>query len=342
MIPFSVLADSGHSTVVMEVSSGRILYSKNQDQPRLIASITKIMTCIIVLENSSLDDTITVGEEVLGMYGTSLYLSVGETLTIRDLLYGLMLRSGNDAAITLAAQTMGSQDDFVSKMNEKAKKIGMMNTSFENPHGLDETSQNYSTAYDMALLSQYAYQNLEYRKIIQTQKYTAKSSMKSYVWYNRMSLLNQYPYCIGGKNGYTPKAGKTLVSLAKKNGMVLTIVSLDDESHYHNHQSLYETYFDQYDLYTILDRHEFLFQSPLLSDKAYLKKSFFYPLTKSERDQINTLLSFHSLRKNQSIGEVTIYLDDKIIGRVSLYRKEIKKKEKTLSWIRKIRNLLLR
>ncbi len=337
-LPLSVFADTGHSTVVMEVSSGRVLYSKNFDQPRLIASITKIMTCIIVLENANLEDSVTIGEEVLDMYGTNLYLSVGEKIRVKDLLYGLMLRSGNDAAISLAVHTMGSEEAFVAKMNQKAKEIGMMNTSFENPHGLDEKTQNYSTAYDMALLSQYAYHNASYRKIVQTKKYVTRSSLKSYIWYNRMSLLNQYEYCIGGKNGYTPSAGKTLVSLAKKDGMILTIVSLDDGNIYQNHEELYKKYFNQYSLYTILDPRQFSLESNIV----YLKEAFRYPLTKKEINHIQTLLSYHPLQKNHSIGNITIYLEDKIIGKVPLYQKEIIKKENSLSWIQKIKKLLLR
>ena len=341
-LPFSVLADSGHSTVVMELSSGRVLYSKNQDDSRLIASITKIMTCIVVLENSSLNEKVVVGDEVLEMYGTSLYLSVGEVISVRDLLYGLMLRSGNDAAVTLAVHTMGSEKAFVSKMNEKAKMIGMKNTSFSNPHGLDEETKNYSTAYDMALLSQYAYQNKVYRKIIQTKKYQAKSSMKSYVWYNRMSLLKQYENCIGGKNGYTPNAGKTLVSYAKKNSMVLTIVSLDDENHYQNHQNLFEYYFSKYQLYTIVDKNQFSVPYSFFSHDVYLKQSFQYPLKEGEVQNIQTLLSYHPLQRNQSIGNVTIYLNRDIIGKVSLYQKEKKKTKKSLSLVQKVRDLLLR
>ena len=161
--------DTAHSSIVMDVDSGRILYQKNSHDVRLIASITKIMTCIIVLENADLDKTVVVGDEVLSMYGTSIYLEVGEKITIHDLLYGLMLRSGNDAAMVLATQTLG-EEVFIQKMNEKAQELKMKDTVFSNPHGLDEKSKNYSTAYDMALLGRYAYQNKEYRKIISTKK----------------------------------------------------------------------------------------------------------------------------------------------------------------------------
>ena len=163
IFPINVFASS---TMVMDNDSGRILYENNSNERRLIASTTKIMTCILVLENSDLSKKITVGDEILKVYGTNIYVEVGEILTIKDLLYGLMLRSGNDAAIVLANNIFNSEDEFIHKMNDKAKEIGMNNTVFNNPHGLDEETKNYSTAYDMALLAKYAYKNKMYRNII--------------------------------------------------------------------------------------------------------------------------------------------------------------------------------
>ena len=258
LFPINIYADSGRSTVVMDIDSGRIVYSKNMYEKKLIASTTKIMTCILVLENMNLDKEIIVGEEVLSMYGTNIYLEVGEKIKVRDLLYGLMLRSGNDAALTLAINTFGTEESFVKKMNSKAQEIGMKDTIFNNPHGLDDKTYNYSTAYDMALLSKYAYQNKNYRKIISTKKYITKSSIKSYVWYNRVELLNKYKYSLGGKNGYTPKAGKTLVSVASKDDLTYTIVSLDDNDIYNNHRYLYEKYFAKYKKFLIVDKDKFL------------------------------------------------------------------------------------
>lgn len=317
-IPINVFADSGKSTIVMDIDSGRILYEKNINEKLLIASTTKIMTCIITLENSNIEDFITVGDEVLKMYGTNMYIEKGEKIKIKDLLYGLMLRSGNDAAETLAYNTLG-YDEFIKKMNDKAKEIGMKNTLFLNPHGLDESTENYSTAYDMALLSRYAYKNLIYRKIISTNKYVTKSNIKSYVFYNRMGLLNNYKYCVGGKNGYTPRAGKSLVSYAKKDDLVLSIVSLDDSSIYDNHISLYNKYFKKYKNYKILDKDDFNVGN------YYIKKSFIYPLSLEEVDRVTTLVKIDSKKE---IGEVTIRIDNEIIGSIKLYKKDKIKKEK--------------
>lgn len=320
----------------MDVDSGRILYSKNAHEQKLIASTTKIMTCIVVLENSNLENEITVGEEVLSMYGTNIYLEVGEKIKVNDLLYGLMLRSGNDAAMTLAVNTLG-EDSFVQKMNEKSKELGMNDTLFFNPHGLDEETENISSANDMALLSRYAYQNPIYRKIISTKKYSAKSSLKSYVWYNRMSLFSQYEYCVGGKNGYTPKAGKSLVSYAKKNDTLLTIITLDDNDIYYNHKMLYEEYFDNYQKYIIIDKNNFFVPSTYSEDNLYLKRSFSYPLSNREIDEVKTILELFPTHKDNVAGKVIIQLQGKKIGSLDVYAKKKKKKtsfpQSIIDWI---------
>ena len=230
--------DSSESSIIMEEETGRVLYEKNSQRKMLIASTTKIMTAIIVIENAKLTEIVKVGKEILKMYGTNIYLDVGEEISIEDLLYGLILRSGNDAAIALANYIAGSEEKFVQLMNDKAKEIGMNNTIFNNSHGLDDNEKNYSTAYDMALLSVYANKNSTYKKISNTKTFSAKSNNKTYLWYNRNKLLQQYEYCTGGKNGYTPNAGKTLVSTATKDSLILTIITLNDSDCYRTHISL--------------------------------------------------------------------------------------------------------
>ena len=181
----SALSLSCKSCVLLDMDSGRILYEKEKDEPRLIASITKIMTAVIAIENMDLDKEIVVGDEVLKMYGSNIYITSGERLKLRDLLYGLLLRSGNDAAVVIAKNVAGSEEKFVDLMNKKAENIGMKNTIFNNPHGLDEETENKSSAYDMALLSRYANTFDEYRKISGTYKWSVNSGDKSYIWYNR-------------------------------------------------------------------------------------------------------------------------------------------------------------
>ena len=329
-----------YSSVVIDVDSGRILYENNSHSKELIASTTKIMTCIIVLENSDIEKEITVGDEILEMVGTNIYISVGEKLKIIDLLYGLMLRSGNDAAETLAYNTLG-YDEFINKMNLKAKEIGMKNTTFSNPHGLDDNTMNYSTAYDMALLSKYAYKNKVYRKIISTKKYVTKSNLKSYVWYNRMSLLNKYKNCIGGKNGYTPKAGKSLVSYASNKNITLSVITLDDSDIYNNHINIYDKYFSLYKKYLIVDKNNFYMSDNYVNKKYYLKKSFSYILKEEEVDKISTLIEIFPTTKDYLSGKVIVNLNNEKIGEINIYEKNNKKK-KDISIFQKIKALFIR
>lgn len=321
----------------MEEKSGRILESSDINNKKLIASITKIMTCIIALENNNnLEKVIKVPNEVLKMYGTNIYIEVGEEIKIIDLLYGLMLRSGNDAALTLAIATAGSEENFVKLMNKKAQELGMNNTIFNNPHGLDEDTKNYSTAYDMSLLARYAYKNKIYRKIIKTKKYTCKSSIKSYLWYNRVSILNNYKYSLGGKNGYTPKAGKTLVSYAKKNNMTLIGVSLHDSNIYDTHENLFEKNFKKYKLYKIVDKDNFSYNKKLFSEDIYLKESFYYPLKENELTNISTIINITN-SNNTIPGKIIIKLNNKEIGSINIYKKKQNKRRKE-SFFKKIIN----
>ena len=339
IFPISIYAHS-RSTIVMDVDSGRVLYAKNSSEKQLIASITKIMTAIVVLENCDMEKEITVGEEVLSMYGTNIYIKPGEVIKVKDLLYGLMLRSGNDAAITLAVQTFG-EEEFIKKMNDKAKELGMRNTLFQNPHGLDDDTKNSSTAYDMALLGRYAFQNQLYRKIISTKRYITKSSLKSYDWYNRMSLLNRYEYCVGGKNGYTPRAGKTLVSYAQKGNATLMIVTLDNDNIYEMHRQLYETYFSKYKKYTIINPRTFHLDSNIIQGHYNIKDSFEYLLSENEIGKVSTLIEFYPVTKEKKAGLVHIKLYDKEIGTLDIYQDDTIKKE-DISIFQKIRNLFIR
>lgn len=340
--PINISAkDNSASSIVIDNATGRVLYKNNINEKRLIASTTKIMTAILTIENANLDDTIKVGNEILDMYGTNIYIEVGEKITIKNLLYGLILRSGNDAAKTLSINIGGTEKKFVEMMNKKAKELGMNNTTFENPHGLDDYTKNYSTAYDMALLSQYASRNKQYMKISKTKKYSAKTKNKAYLWYNRNKLLNMYEYCTGGKNGYTPDAGKTLVTTAEKDGLSLSIVSLNDSDTYDTHKSLYENIYSKYKNYTIINKETFKLENSKYKNKVHLKNSFVYPLTKKERENIKTkVILFNESEIKEIIGYVQIKLNNETIGRVNIYKNE-EKKEDEVSIFKKGTNYLV-
>ena len=242
--PIKEPVTSSRAAIVIDRKTGLVLYEKNSNDVRKMASTTKIMTATVVLENvQDLSQVVIVSKKAASVGGSTLGLKTNDKITIHDLLYGLMLKSGNDTAIALAEAVGGSVEGFAELMNKKAKEIGMKNTIFRNSHGLDEETENYSTAYDMALLSRYAYKNKTYRNIVSTNKYEVSTGKKTYLWYNRNKLLTGYEYCTGGKNGYTPKAGKTLVSTASRNGLNLTIVTLLDGDIYNNHMKLYDDNF---------------------------------------------------------------------------------------------------
>ena len=173
LIPMKTMAleTSATASILMDTDNNRILYANNIHKVRSIASISKIMTAIVAIESGKLDETVTVGDEIKKAYGSGIYIQIGENIKLLDLLYGLMLRSGNDAALTIASYVGGNVDEFVKKMNEKAQEIGMKNTVFNNPSGLDQEKGNYSTAYDMAILTSYAMKNETYRKIVSTKNY---------------------------------------------------------------------------------------------------------------------------------------------------------------------------
>ena len=322
----------------MDINSGRILYQKNSNAEKLIASTTKLMTFLVSIENigNRLDEKVIVGDEVLKMYGTNMYLNLDEELTYRDLLYGLMLRSGNDASVVLAKNTVGDIDYFVELMNSKAKEIGMINTIFKNPHGLDEETKNYSTAYDLAILTRYLYLNYPiYREIAGSKYYDFKSNLKSYSLVNRCKIIFTYKNITSCKNGYTPLAGKSLVTTASNNNLDLLIVTLDDFDIYNNHQRLYDYYFNLYKNTLILDKDNLYI--PNIKDKYYIKNSFYYPIKNNEINNISKKILLEN--KNNNLGKIQIYLKDNLIHEEIIY-KEINNKKNNNSIFFKFRNII--
>lgn len=342
VMPINVfgLSLSCRSCVLMDSDSGRVLYEKDKDNPRLIASITKIMTAILAIESGRLEEEVTVGEEVLTMYGSNIYIELGEKMKLLDMVYGLMLRSGNDAALVIAYFIGGSEENFVKMMNEKAKEIGMTNTVFNNPHGLDEVTQNKSTAYDMALLSSYASHNDTYMKIVGTKKYSVQTDKKSYLWYNRNKLLGSYSYATGGKTGYTPNAGRTLVTNASHNNLNLTAVTLNDGNEYVSHETMYNYGFENYKNYVILDKNKFKVDNAYYPNQIYIKNSFKYPLTEVEKENVKVLVKLTKLDKindNDEVGIVVVKLAGREIYSEKVYVRVNKEKknffQKIWSWL---------
>ena len=322
--------ESATSYVLLDQDTNRVLLSKNKDKPMLIASITKIMTCIIALENKNISDLVVVDDSIKESYGSGIYISVGEEITLKDLLYGLMLRSGNDAAIMISTYVSGSVDSFVDLMNQKAKEIGMKNTIFHNPSGLDNnTIGNTSTAYDMALLTSYAMQNKTYREIVKTKKYTAKTNLKTYIWHNKNKLL-QYDYITGGKTGYTEKAKRTLVSTASKNNLNLVVVTIKDSDDWNTHKSLYEYAFDNYKSYNILNKKTFSIPKDKYYDSLYIKNDVSIILNINETKNVISHIKLEKkkhYKNNEKVGTSYIYVGKKLVHKEDIYAGKTNKKE---------------
>ena len=305
-------------TTVMDAESGRTLYSYNDNTKYLIASTTKIMTALVTINNTDLNKKIKVGDEVIDAYGSAIYINPGEYLTIKDLLYGLMLRSGNDAALTLAKNVGGSTEGMAKLMNETAKSIGMMNTKFYNPHGLDEETQNKSTCYDMALLLREAMKKKEFRKITRTREYKLKTNFNTYHWTNKNKLLKNYKYAIGGKIGYTKRAGHTFISVSQKNNKRIIISSFKDDNMYENHKELYEKYFKKYQLVTLIDKNNLRINYDK-KYKIYTLSSFKALLSDNEKNKVKREILLYKNITNGKIGIIKIKLNGKILVEKGLY-----------------------
>lgn len=337
LIPFLVRAysTSATSAILMDLDSGRIIYANNKDLVRSVASISKIMTAVVAIESNKLDEIVTVGSEIKSAYGSGIYIKEGEELTLRDLLYGLMLRSGNDAALSIATYVGGDVQAFVSMMNAKAKSIGMKNSTFNNPSGLDQEKGNYSSAYDMALLMKYAYQLKEFREIVSTKKYELKTNMNYYLWNNKNKLLYMYKYANGGKTGFTEKARRTLVTTASKNNTNLVAVTLNDGNDFLDHKALFEEAFGEYNSYQILNKDKVNIVGETFYKNAYfyLKKDFTYLLKKKEIDDIlikYNLDKIDNVQSDTKVGGVKVYFKDKVIYTGDVFIKV--KKEKKSFW----------
>lgn len=244
-LPFSfkasAVSNSAKAAVVINGDTGEVIYAKNQSERLPMASTTKIMTGLLLCEYGNLDREITVTDEMVRVEGSSMGLLCGDKVTLHDLLYGLMLASGNDAANTIAIVIAGSCQKFAEMMNNKAKEIGLSNTSFVTPSGLDDQN-HYSTAYDMALLTKYALKNADFAAAVSSKSATLNYGNPPYrrTLTNHNKLLNMVDGCIGVKTGFTKKSGRCLVSAVKRDGKFIITVTLNDPNDWADHKALIE------------------------------------------------------------------------------------------------------
>ncbi len=244
---------SSQSEIAMELSTGKVLTEGNADAKLPMASTTKILTAIIIIEDCNLDEVIVVPDKAIGVEGSSIYLKQGEEIDIRDLLYGLMLRSGNDSATALAIHHSGSIEKFAETMTTRAKLMGAENSNFKNPSGLPD-SEHYTTARDLCKIACYAMKNETFSNIVSTTNHTGK--YRSFA--NKNKMLRLYEGANGIKTGYTVKAGRCLVSSAKRNGMDVVCVVLNCPDMYERSCKIFDNCFETYKLLNLSQNKVFI------------------------------------------------------------------------------------
>ena len=273
-----------------------------------MASTTKILTAIIILEDCDLEEAVTVPREAEGTEGSSVYLKAGDVYTVRDLLYGLMLRSGNDCAVTLALMHSGTIEAFSEEMTERAAAMGAEHSNFMNPHGLPDV-RHYTTARDLALVAAYAMQNAAFREIVSCKYYEPQG------WKNKNKMLSAYEGASGIKTGFTTAAGRCLVTSAERNGMTLVSVLLNCPETYERTSELLDGLYENYQMVPLLDATQ-----PY--DGYAIKYGFAYPLTKEEMNEIRiegTSTMPLPENKGEVAGQVYIYLGNRLLFSQNLY-----------------------
>ena len=320
--PVEAVGIHAASAILMDAESGRVLYARDAHHPRLIASTTKLLTALVAAEQAAdLDETVTVKGEWLGSEGSSIYLRAGEEITLRGLLYGLLLQSGNDAAMAVACHIAGSEADFVALMNQKAEELGMKNSSFANPSGLND-DDHYSTAYDLALLARACLNNRTVAEICATQAVTVGT--RTFINHNK--LLSRYEGCVGMKTGYTEKAGRTLVSAATRDGQTLICVTLNDGDDWNDHMKLLDYGFATFPRQVLCRAGEVYGWvaaegSLIPAVAAETQGELGYPLTEAEKPvmEVELLQSAPApLAPGVQLGELRWRLDGEVVARMPL------------------------
>lgn len=308
---------SARCAVLMDAASGRVLYAQNADEPRPIASITKLMTALVAAEALDLDAPVTIRPEWTGIEGTSLYLRAGEVLTVRTLLYGLLLHSGNDAAVALAGASAGDVPTFVGWMNERAAELGMTHTRFSDPHGLSD-GDHYASARDMALLACACLKNETVAAIVATKSIVCEGRSLT----NHNKLLWRYDGCTGMKTGYTRQAGRTLASSAARDGRSLVCVTLCDGDDWRDHAALLDYGFAAYPLETVAAAGTEVARVPVAGSlvrcvPVTVRDDFIWPLAEGETARWELLLPEQAeapVQAGRLAGTVRFWLGQDLIG----------------------------
>ena len=319
---------SAEAMCVIEKDSGRVLQSKNMNKQLKMASTTKIVTAITAIENcDNLNKQVEVSNRAIGVEGSSIYLKQGERMSLIDLLYGLMLRSGNDSAVAIACYIAGDEQDFAKLMNKTAQKAGAVNSNFINPHGLDHP-EHYTTACDLAKITTYALKNETFKQIVSSKSYSVEEtncSPKRY-WVNKNRLLSSLSGCIGVKTGYTTKAGRCLVSAIERNNTIYVCVVLNCGPMFEESTKLLDHTDSQYKNIQIIDKNREIFNEYIIDKQngklfLYAEEDYYYPLNEEEKD--NLILKYNvqldNAKENDCVGEIKIFLNNCLLKTIKLF-----------------------
>ena len=333
-VPFSntasALVCSAKSCVVLESSSKRVLFEKCKDKRLPMASTTKIMTAITAIENcDDLDKKFVVSQKAVGVPGTSLYMREGDVYSVRDLLYALMLISGNDASVAIAEHIAGSASEFVTKMNDLAREIGVKNTHFANTHGLDADG-HYTTAYDLAVITSYALKNQTFREIVSTKnKKITNGDYENRYLKNKNKLLFTLDGCIGVKTGYTDEAGRCLVSAIERNGMTLICVVLNCGPMFQESVELLNECSKNYKLYDLTEFYDYDKRVEVIKGarkyaRVGTKQHFMFPLTEKELNSLTFVYDIKKIvdapmKKGSEVGQVKTFLGNNLLFSEKIY-----------------------
>lgn len=315
----------GVSEAIVDINSGRILHEVNANEKKHIASLTKVVSCITAIENSDLDKVVTINKKWTGIEGSSIYLREGEQFTIKELLYGLMLRSGNDCAASIANACLGSYNAFIKAMNDYALKSGAVNSNFVNPHGLDSV-EHYSTARDMALITATAMKNNIFSDIVKTKKITIGKGESARLLINKNKLLSNYSYATGVKTGYTKTAGRCFIGACEKNGFALVVVLLNCPPMFERCEQLMNEMYSQYKNKIIVSKDKSVcsYCDGKNIIPCYVKEDIFYPIKNGEEMDITIQPYFYENIKqpvsfSQEMGTIKIFNKKHLLFEEKIY-----------------------
>ena len=320
---------SAQNAIVIEQSTGKVLYEKNSRQKAYPASTTKIVTALLAIESGSLDRVVRVAGAAEGVEGSSIYLATGERMPLRDLVYGLMLRSGNDAAVAISCFVNPSTETFVQKMNERVREMGAMGTNYVNPNGLFDEN-HYTTTYDMAIIAREAMKNQGFKEIVGAKSWVADRGEGKYNhFYNKNKVVFEYPGGTGVKIGYTKKSGRTLVASAERDGMELICVVMNAPDWFNDSYKLMDYVFDSFQMNKIFETSRILKAIPVKNgDKGHvfvgLRNSILLPARKGETIKLEVIYRLPvnvqpPIHRWQEAGSIEFYANGEYLCAYPLY-----------------------